>query len=187
MTITRGWPPVYDFDTLALQIKDLISNQGIFQSFYSDDSSPELMLCQGDVVQFCSPFPVVDSDGDISTLEEGYSQWLIVGNTCDLDRDIKTLDFTHISPLVELDDTVPSTIISGLKSYNSYKKFYLPSWNDSKHPGYILDFTKMCSVHKSFLFNQKQVFLSARMSYLSWLLFNSCIVRYFARDDGRNT
>lgn len=187
MTMPRGWPPVYDFDTLSTQIKDLVRSRGIFPVFYSSDVLTEQALCQGDIIQFQSPFPVIDSEGDISTIDEGYSLWLIIGNTCDLDRDIQELEYSHISPIIEIDETVPPSLISGLMSYSSFKKFYLPSWSDSSHPGFILDFTRMCSVHKSCIFNREQVTLSARMSYLAWLLFNSCIVRYFARDDGRHT
>ncbi len=133
MTTSRGWPPTYDFDTLTTQIKDLISTQSIFRIFYSDDTLPDVALCQGDVVQFRSPFPVIDSEGDISTIDGECAQWIIIGNTCDLDRDRHDLEYSHVSPLIELDKDVPASVIDGLRRYNSFKKFYLPPWCDHSH------------------------------------------------------
>jgi hypothetical protein len=185
--ITPGrWPPVYDFDSLALQIKELVSNHGIFEVFYQYSQQFDPALCQGDIVHFRSPFPVIDKDGDISTIDNGYSNWVILGNTCDLDRDIHDAEYSHISPLFELKSDEPERILNGLKSYGSYKKFYIPCWDQKVHPGYLIDFTTMCSVHKSCLFNEKLVSVLARMGRISWLLLHSCIVRYLARDDGRH-
>jgi hypothetical protein len=186
MNAPEKWPPVYDFETLAGQIKELVSNYRIFDVFFQNDIVVNAPLCQGDIVHFKSPFPIIDAEGDISTIDEEFSNWIIIGNTCDLTREIQDIEFSHLSPLIELRQDEPESILIGLKAYSSYKKFYIPSWNEKTHPGYFLDFTHMCSTHKSCLFNANLVNLSARMGRLSWLLFHSCIVRYLARDDGRH-
>jgi hypothetical protein len=186
MNAQEKWPPVYDFETLANQIKELVSNYRIFDVFFQNDIIVNAPLCQGDIVRFKSPFPIIDADGDISTSDDEYSDWVIIGNTCDLARDIQDVEYSHLSPLFELGPDEPEPILAGLKAYSSYKKFYIPSWKDNEHPGYYLDYSYMCSAHKSCLFNPDLVNFSARMGRYSWLLFHSCIVRYLARDDGRH-
>jgi hypothetical protein len=187
MNSVGQWPPVYDFETLAAQIKSLVSSYGIFDIFFQNNGPVNVALCQGDVIQFRSPFPLIDEAGDISYLDEGYSSWVIIGNTCDLDRAINDSEYSQVSPLMELAADEPGPILEKLKSYRSNRRFFVPSWSSAAHPGYYVDFTKMCSIHKSCLFNDDLVKVSARMSFLSWVLFHSCIVRYLARYDGRHT
>jgi hypothetical protein len=186
MNTTSKWPPVYDFDSLAAQIKELVSNQQIFNVFYQNDDPVNVALCQGDIIQFKSPLPVIDAEGDIGTVDGEFSNWVIIGNTCDLDRQIHNTGYSHISPLIKLRADEPEPILAGLKAYSSFKRFFIPPWQLNDTPGYFLDFTQMCSVHKSCLLNENVVTVSARMGRLSWLLFHSCIVRYLARDDGRH-
>jgi hypothetical protein len=185
MNIPGRWPPIYDFESLAAQIKDLVGNHSIFDVFYQGQTLYEPQVCQGDIFQFISPFPYVDSEGDISTTVEGFSNWIIIGNTCDLLNE-NSMEYTHIAPLFELQENESVKILNGLKSYKSYKKFYIPPWVDKQHPGYYLDFTHMCSAQRGCLENDALVVRSARMGRLSWLLFHSCMVRYLARDDGRH-
>ncbi len=175
--VVNRWPPVYDFDSLTSEIKRLV-DKGLEEGFYKKD--PNLKsLFQGDIIELDMMFPYIDDNGDISAIES--KKWLILGNTCDITRD--DLPYTNIIPLDELEDTVPSDIITNLKNFQSYKKIFFPAINNVIL-GYVAEFTQICSIEKSYLIkNAKKI---SELEYHSWVLFHSCIVRYFARDDGRN-
>lgn len=187
--VVSRWPPVYDFNELGQQINKLIESREIFETFYYREGL-DAILCQGDVINFAGLAPYIDQDGDISSLDEEYDFWLILGNTCDLQR-IPTRDkinnfppFSHITPLIPIPTDAPDEIVNGLRTYNSYKKFFVPSWENSSRQEYIVDFTLICSVDKVCL-NSKAI-VTARLTQKSWVLLHSCLVRYLARDDGRH-
>jgi hypothetical protein len=128
---------------------------------------------------------LIDADGDISILSNPDKLWVLVGNTCDFTRDETHVRYSQISPLTKLDANTPAKIISGLKTYSTYKRFFLPEWQkNTTSYGYVIDFSKFCSIDKKALKTQAQVL--ARLSQESWYLFHSCLVRFLARDDGRN-
>lgn len=170
------WPPVYDFDSLKEEIK-LLVDRGLEEGFYNE--SPDLDdFFQGDIFELTMDFPYIDENGDIAAIES--DQWLILGNTCDITRD--DLPYTNIIPLDELDN-VPADIIEKLKLFQNYKKIFFPNISSEKS-GYVADFTKICSVEKTLLLKEAKKI--SELKYPSWVLFHSCIVRYFARDDGRH-
>lgn len=174
---SNRWPPVYDFKDLQSEIQSLIA-RGLEDGFYKANPNFQNYF-QGDIVEIDMDFPFIDENGDIASIQS--KKWLILGNTCDLTRD--ELVYTNIIPLDELDNDVPSKIISDLKRFQNYKKVFFPDLT-KEYQGYIADFTQVCSIEKKFLFNKgKKV---SELEYYSWVLFHSCIVRYFARDDGRN-
>ena len=171
------WPPVYDFDSLQAEIKQLI-NRGLEENFYSENPNLE-ELFQGDIIELDIIFPYIDNSGNVSGIDA--NKWLILGNTCDITRD--DLAYTNILPLDELREDVPYEIINNLKKFQSYKKIFFPDIS-KKTLGYVAEFTKICSIEKSYLLQEfKKV---SELEYHSWVLFHSCIIRYFARDDGRN-
>ena len=51
---------------------------------------------------------------------------------------------------------------------------------------YFIDFTKILTVSKEYLHKETEAKKIKELSYVSWVLFHSCIIRYFARDDERN-
>lgn len=181
------WPPVYDFEQLGQQINALIDDGSIFSQFYELHNKDH--LCQGDVVALKSNPIFIDEDGEIALIEEEYPYWLILGNTCDLAREnnssgvIGLPHLTHITPLIPLEEDVPPPILSDFRHYKYFKRMYLPPWERSLNHHYV-DFTIINSVEKNFLVKKGTV--EARMNFNSWILFHSCIVRYLARDDGRN-
>lgn len=182
-TLQCRWPPVYDFEELGSQINKLVSREEIFDVFFLSQLSDEI-LCQGDILKFPGQFPFVDQDGNIQILEEEYDYWIILGNTCDLQRDLDPPSFTHIVPLVPLVKEDPESTISGLRSYDSWKRFYIPNWDSIGELGFYINFTCICSIDKKCL--SKNTELSARLTRTSWVLLHSCLVRYLARDDGRH-
>ncbi len=171
------WPPTYDFESLQAQINNLINND-IQTSFYNSYQKNGEFF-QGDIFEMENTFPFIDEDGYIAVYET--SLWIILGNTCDIARE--DLPFTNIIPLEKIDTDIPEKVLTGLKQYQNYKKVYLPGTN-SDTLGYVADFTQVCSIDKSYLkLNAKK---THELTYTAWVLFHSCIVRYFARDDGRN-
>lgn len=177
------WPPVYDFDGLGEEINRLVSSCGIFDQFFLKENL-DSNLCQGDILKFPGQFPFIDENGNVAIIDEEYDYWLILGNTCDLHRELPSPHFSHITPLIPLDMDIPEKVVSGLRSYDSYKKFYIPPWDVSVNKGFIIDFTLMSSVDKNCLLTLTE--LTTRLTRKSWLLLHSCLVRYLARDDGRH-
>lgn len=171
------WPPVYDFDSLKAQIKELLE-RGLEEDFYK--KSPNLSeIFQGDIFKLDTPFPYIDEEGNI--VAEDTNLWLVLGNTCDITRE--DLNFTNIIPLEVLDDEVPSHIIENLKKFQNYKKVYFPDLSQLSK-GYMADFTKVCTIEKKFLLKNSEKI--CELEFHAWVLFHSCIIRYFARDDGRH-
>ncbi len=177
------WPPAYNFEDLGANIKDLLDSQSIFSFFYSNPDSREPDFCQGDIVELETGFPFIDSDGDIA-ITEGIKFWLIVGNTCDLSRDIAEVEYTEVIPLDYIPDALPKGDLTNLKHYRAYRRFYIPDWEDLMGNGYLADFTMICCTQKEVL--TKVANRVARLDYRSWVLLHACLVRYLARDDGRH-
>lgn len=182
------WPPIYDFEELGQQIKELINDGSIFHRFYTSKiSEPE--LCQGDIVTLKNDPVYIDKDGDIAVIDEEFDYWLIIGNTCDLARDLSidsSLRFphlTHISPLIQIPHDIPSQILANLKKYKLFKKVFIPKWGNEVND-YYLDLTIIVSIEKQCLVNHSST--AARLNFKTWLLLHSCLVRYLARDDGRH-
>jgi len=73
---------------------------------------------------FESRFPIIDSDGDISTIKEDFEFWILLGNTCDLERNISDIEFSHIAPLKELNSNTPQKISNILKLTTAIKDLY---------------------------------------------------------------
>lgn len=173
---TNRWPPVYDFHSLQEQVKELVE-RGLEEDFYK--KYPNLSeIFQGDIFHLDSMFPYIDENGDI--VADNSDKWLVLGNTCDITRE--DIHLTNIIPLEELKDE-DSDIISHLKRFQSYKKIYFPD-PTKETQGYLADFTKVCSIEKKFLIENANKI--SELEFHSWVLFHSCIIRYFARDDGRN-
>ena len=178
------WPPIYDFNELGAEINRLVSTNGIFDEFFHAKNM-DSNLYQGDILKFPGQFPFIDKNGNVAIVDEDYEYWMVLGNTCDLHRDIlPSPHFSHITPLIPLATDTPDGVINGLRSYNSYRKFYIPSWDSSITHGFIINFTFMCSVDKKCLLALTE--LATRLTFKSWLLMHSCMVRYLARDDGRH-
>lgn len=182
------WPPVYDFEELANVIKKLINSEELFKQFfklYIKDTE----LLQGDIVNFKGYPCYIDASGDISALEQEYNHWMILGNSCDLARTSLQADsslglphLTHITPLIPIDRNIPRQVLTDLKKFKLFKKMFVPSWSSNQN--YYIDFTIITSIEKKCLLNNALV--EARLRRNSWFLFHACLVRYLARDDGRN-
>lgn len=178
------WPPVYDFEDLKSQIKELQERDELCKQYYV--FAPQPTYCQGDIISFEAEFPFITDGGDIAIDEEPHKYWLIIGNTCDLARDVGSEPYSNVIPLQEIDPSIPESTLDSLKKYVPYKKHFIPTWNEELTPiGFIADFTKICTIEKKVLISDTSI-KQKEMSQLSWFLLHSCLVRYLARDDGRH-
>ena len=179
----KRWQPIYDFDELQEQIKNIIQND-YKEDFYTT-SLDIASLFQGDIVVIDKKFVYLNQDGKHQA--EYFSEYyMIIGNSCDFDRSIKDLPYTNIIPLQRIEIDIPKDILNGLKKFQNYKHMYLPNF-DNSNDEYFIDFTKIMTVSKEYLLNQNISSIKiAELTFESWILLHACIVRYFARDDGRH-
>lgn len=185
---SNRWPPIYDFEELGQQINKLIKDESIFNQFYELQIS-NTELFQGDIIGFNGNPIYIDKDGDVSIIDEDYDFWIILGNTCDLSRTISPSNntvfphLTHISPLIPIPSDTPPDIVGNFKKYKFYKRIFVPNWVTAQYDYYV-DLTMINSIEKQCLIDRSKVV--ARLRYETWILLHSCLVRYLARDDGRN-
>lgn len=143
-------------------------------------------FCQGDVLQIQCDLPVIDAEGQPAVVDRQDDRlWLLIGNTCDFDRSVDKLKWTHLVPLdcIGTDATLDSGELDDLKSYRSSRYFYVPSWHgnlDDRH--YLAQFSQIVTVHKEAVLQSSLV---ARLSHIAWFLLNACTVRFLARADRR--
>lgn len=176
------WPPTYDAEQLAGQIKALAESGRLFKQFYSslpDDGS----WCQGDIVCLKSDFPYLDEDGMPAVLENhGIEFWLLLSNTCDMDRSLADVPYVQLVPL--LDIPVSASDLAALRRYEYSRRFYLPGWSTSTQQShYVAELTMPITADRQAL--TRRALPQAHLTQLAWILLHSCLVRFLARDDGR--
>lgn len=176
-TSSKRWPVVYDSVSLKEQIKRIKDKS---EAFYQSSFFTQDILCQGDVIHLEKDFLHFNESGKPALLENPTKYWVVLGNTCDLQRELTDIKYTQIIPLQEINNDIDPLILSNLKEYQSFKKFFYQEINDKI---YMIDFTEVTTIHKDALISAKKI---KELSYLSWLLFHCCLIRYLARDDGRN-
>lgn len=176
------WPPVYDAEELRQAIRQLSTHNEITKNFYGAQSNGNPF--QGDIIQLESPIPVIWKDG-APAVQGQFKYWLIIGNTCDLHRNAQDTEFTQIIPIIPVDgSSVTLEQKQKFLTYAYYRRFYLPPWNEeTKDSVFFADFLKPVAIHKKAI--QDHTTNIATLRFHSWLLLNSCLVRFLARDDGR--
>lgn len=183
------WPPVYDADDLVAQIKELTTKpdfETVFYEYRLDRAArPVTDVCQGDVVTLASHVPVIGDDGQPGTISNATGMWMVLGNTCDFERDRHDGRWTQVAPLVDLGGPdVGQTLRDALRKYSQFRRFYVPPWSDgSEHRYHVVELPLMVSIDKEALLSVATV--RARLSRPAWILLNACLVRFLARDDGR--
>jgi hypothetical protein len=176
------WPPTYDAADLASQIRALADRGDLFGSFFStrpEDGS----WCQGDVLRLPADFPYIDSTGSAAILAElGIEFWLLLSNTCDLNRELTVVPYAQLVPLFDVD--AAASDMPALRSYQLGRRFYVPYWDPGTTKHFVADFTMPVTVDRVALARICAPPV-AHLSRLSWFLLHSCLVRFLARDDGR--
>lgn len=167
-------------EDIASQVQKLMSQKTEQQVPFYSLMFDALTISQGDVIKIESEIPLIAEDGMAATDINETNLWLVIGNTCDFDRSVNEVPFSQIIPLSYVDCSIQN--LKNLRTYNSARRFYLPPWNvDEKH--YAADFTIPITIHKMALKNCAVVL--ARMTKDSWSLLHLSLIRFLARDDGR--
>lgn len=170
---------------LAATITELVESGQLAARFYQNPRTGPV-VCQGDVIRLPSEIPLIDKDGAPATLDQTVEHWLVIGNTCDFDRDVKEVPWTQLVPLLDLvnEDSLSKEQIRAITSYRTSRRFHVPAWSAEVGGRFhIAEFLLPVSVHKEALMTDGCV--KARMSRYGWFLLHSCLVRFLARDDGR--
>lgn len=187
------WPPVYDAEDLVREIKRLTERSDLATAFYEwrrDRSTtvPE-DICQGDIVSLSSEVPVVLDDGQPGTVDHPDGVWLVVGNTCDFDRELTDVRWTQLVPIISLGGTseLSATQLDAVRKYTQARTFHLPPWSAEKERDvHVADLLRPVGVDKRvFRGPNPTATVQARVSRPAWILLNACLVRFLARDDGR--
>lgn len=132
-----------------------------------------------------SEIPIIDSDSKPALIDNVEEFWLIIGNTCDFERDLTDLRWTQIVPVVPIgnNDSVDAYTLGELKAYRMSRYFYIPDWVATEPVEHFMaELTMPVTVDKQAVLASK---VEARMSFSAWILLNACVVRFMARDDGR--
>lgn len=187
------WPPVYDADDLQAQIKQLSRRPDLGDAFYEwrRDRSQQVIadVCQGDVIELMSEVPLLVADGQPSTMEHPDVAWLVIGNTCDIERVITDVRWTQIVPIYALGrrDEISANSMAAIQRYTQSRTFHVPEWSAVRRSQvYTADLLRPVTVDKRALHGPgAPAIVQARLSRAAWILLNACLVRFLARDDGR--
>jgi hypothetical protein len=187
------WPPVYDLEDLVREIKTLTNHPDVGSAFFEWRRDRSLQaptdVCQGDVVSLASDVPVILEDGQPGTIEHPDGAWLVVGNTCDFDRELSETRWTQLVPIISigLASELSLTQLAAVRKYTQARSFYVPSWSAACDPQlHIADLLRPIGVDKRvFQGDGATGVVQARASRAAWILLNACLVRFLARDDGR--
>lgn len=181
------WAPAYDEEWLAATVTQTVRDAP--KSFYAPVGPIEPgTFFQGDVVALASEIPAIDEEGQAVALEP-CTLWLVLGNTCDTDRDLAHSPWVQLAPIAERTGLTPDEL-NAMRSYQLSRLFYLPPWPglemvEGESPKHVAQLTRAVAIHKTGLLAHGRV--RARMNRGAWALLNVCMVRFVARADGRNT
>jgi len=175
------WPPVYDAEDLQQTICDLINGDLEAQFWTSVRSDPP--VCQGDVVALDGGVPVLDEAGE-AAVTGGFHYWMVIGNTCDFARDAADVPWSQIVP-VEWFAEIDPRDLRPLRRYELFRRFFVPHWKSDGAGVFFADLLRPVTIDKRALSNGQRTI--ARMSRRGWMLLHACLVRFLARDDGRDT
>ena len=177
------WPPIYDFEELCQTIQQLVGSASLEKRFY-EPSPLDAGFCQGDIVRFDAEFPYLDEEGQPAA-EELVRHWMILGNTCDLDREVGQVPWSQIVPVWDLGGPaeVATTDVGTLRSYRNYRQFYVPAWNDVEGDHYyVADLPRPVTIHKTGLGCCR---VAARLTFEGGVLFPPRLIRFLSLDDRR--
>jgi hypothetical protein len=146
-------------------------------------------VCQGDVVELESDVPVILEGGQPGVIDHPEGAWLVVGNTCDFDRDLADVRWTQVAPILDVGAASPmaQAEIAALRRYTQSRVFHVPEGSAAvANRMHVADLLRPVGVDKRVFRGPSPAGLvQARMSRAAWVLLNACLVRFLARDDGR--
>lgn len=179
------WPPIYDADSLRQAIQELQKDGWLYKNFYAPKGAVDHPF-QGDIIHLDSEIPLISENGEPEAINNPFEHWLVIGNTCDINRAAVDENlYSQIVPIVAIEaDAIPAQKKADLTNYSLTRRFFLPPWSaEFEGRFYFAEFMQPVTIHKRALIDVAKVVGSMRRE--SWLLLNSCLVRFLARDDGR--
>jgi hypothetical protein len=181
---TGRWPSVWNLADLDRAIKGIVEAGPEFEArFFQHGELRGGPVCQGDIVELRSSLPLINAAGDVSASDEEYEHWLVLGNTCDMERS----DVAHsiIAPLVPIINATADQLLI-LRRYSYYRQFYVPPWRDDAQQAHrVARFVNPVTIEKQ-AFREDCARIVARLDFGAWALLHACLVRFLARDDGRH-
>lgn len=182
----EAWKPVYDQQELTNTISRLRDDESFFSNFFLRSSQvAQNHERQGDILSLSSYIPFIGKGGVVKRSSGKQKYWMVLGNTCDNDRDINDAPYLQLTPVFELPELTRDQL-QIWKKYSTFRYFYLPAWSkelEAEH--FFADLTR--PVHIPKLVAREVGGIEAILDHTSWVLLNACLVRYLARADGRNT
>jgi hypothetical protein len=179
---TSRWPSIADRDDLKQVISKILDAGPDFEShFFQPGDLKGGFACQGDIVRLKSAAPCIDESGSAIVTDVSFDYWMIIGNTCDMNRDEEPRSL--IAPLVKLPTTVSSERLVVLRRYEYSRQFYVPPWG-MEECHHLADFMQLVTIEKE-AFRNDCAKVVARLQFPAWALLHTCLVRYLARADGR--
>jgi len=175
------WPPVYDAASLANSIESLVE-AGDFSGFY-DPTLRGPKVCQGDVIHLDSDIPLISDEGE-PIADDAAEYWLVIGNTCDFERDRATVKWTQLVPIIDFGTNLNAEERASVQRYQTSRGFYVPPWkNQVEAHCHVADFLRPVAAEKEVFDEVASV--EARLTHSGWVLLHSCLVRFLCRDDRR--
>ena len=128
--------------------------------------------------------PVFDETGE-PALDSDVQHWLVIGNTCDFAREVTSVSWTQLVPVVShgAQTNLPADLNDHLRRYKLSRQFFVPRW-DKTIPDdvYYADFLRPVALHKTAI---SHLSVRARKRRAGWMLLHCCLVRVLAREDRR--
>ena len=137
------------------------------------------------MLELSAPIPVIADDGQ-PALTDDREHWLVIGNSCDSDRSMDEVAWTQIVPLADPGTAIDvgKNKLSQLKQYDAYRGFYVPPWPGGDDHHRLANGLQPVTLHRGAIgTHAKSV---ARMQIHAWLLLHACLIRFYARGDGRH-
>lgn len=178
------WPSIADRKDLKDVISRILDAGPEFDAhFYQAGELVGGVACQGDLVRLTSEAPFIDAFGVPTVTDVSFDHWMLLGNTCDMDREDESR--THIAPLVLQRPPLSDEELRTLRRYEYSRQFYVPPWPELTEPAHhIVDFMQISTIEKA-VFQNGCARVVARLQFPAWALLHACLVRFLARDDGR--
>ncbi|MEM7607586.1 MAG: hypothetical protein AAF411_19710 [Myxococcota bacterium] len=132
-----------------------------------------------------APIPVIADDGEPALIDDR-EHWLVIGNSCDADRTLAEVEWTQIVPLACLGtaEDVGKDRLSQLQHYDAYRGFYVPPWPGGDDQQRLASFLQPVTLHRGAIGIAAKCV--ARMQRQAWVLLHACLLRFYARGDGRH-
>jgi len=183
--VTRRWEPVYDAEGLTKEIARLAAavQDGSYAFYQLTISGPS--FCQGDIIKLDVDVPCIDEDGTPAALAAPSPFWMLVGNTCDHARELSGVPWTQAIPLEPRPRAgTPSNVLRESLEYKHSRRFHVPTWPNGGDSAVVMyaDFLRIVPMHRNAL---NVNMLCARLTKEAWYLLHACLIRFLARDDGR--